>query len=587
MRLLKFILPELVVGLTLLLLTTTFFWGTENYEYRIVHSDGRGYYAFLPALLIQKDLSFKSTHAAEISSYEVEIDPHYLVENKKGQTFNKCYPGVATMQFPFFLMASAYESGESNVTGYSIAYLKFFHLGALFFGVLGFFFLRRYLFLALKDKNLALVTAILIFFGTSIFYQAVFRPSMSHHYSFCLFAAFALYIHKYAKEFRLRHVLIIGALLGLIVMVRPLNILVVLSIPFLLGSWGNVQVFFRKLLQVKNCHLGLSLLVFLVAICPIFILNYGQTGDWMNWSYEGEGFQFGKNHFFEVLFGFRIGLFVHLPITLLALVGLIFMFKKQRQAVLFWLGYLSIITFFISSWWSWDFGGFYGNRVYIEHMVFFAVPLAYLIKGMKWRWIGLSLATICMLFMWMRAYQLVAGIIPNRMTAATYFKSILVLGSEHSGDFMFNQDCEPFGRKTQEIPIPTRGSAPMRFDETREYAFEAKFPFPENAGLNRYLFRLEITKQLDADNDFKDVFVVFDAYDTTTTHREYQARPMYEYIHEAKDGPTQQVIQQEYFLNPRTNINLINIYVWNPGHKKFTINDYKLTAIEYVPFDEQ
>ena len=172
MRRLKSFLPELVVGLVLFILTITTFWGTENYEYRIIHSDGRGYYAFLPAIFIQKDLSFKSTHTAERGSYDLDIDPHYLVENKKGQSFNKCYPGVAALQLPFFLAATLLESGESNITGYSLTYLKLFHIGALFFGVLGFYFLRKYLGLVLVDNRVALITTVLIFFGTTLFYQS-------------------------------------------------------------------------------------------------------------------------------------------------------------------------------------------------------------------------------------------------------------------------------------------------------------------------------------------------------------------------------------------------------------------------------
>ncbi len=586
MRRLKSFLPELVVGLVLFILTITTFWGTENYEYRIIHSDGRGYYAFLPAIFIQKDLSFKSTHTAERGSYDLDIDPHYLVENKKGQSFNKCYPGVAALQLPFFLAATLLESGESNITGYSLTYLKLFHIGALFFGVLGFYFLRKYLGLVLVDNRVALITTVLIFFGTTLFYQSVFRPSNSHHYSFFLFAAFAYHVQMYLRSYRMKHVLLIGIILGSIVMVRPLNILVVLSIPFILGSIKNVQLFFGHLLQIKNKHLICAFLVFLVAISPIFILNYGETGDWMNWSYEGEGFNFGFTHYLDVLFGFRIGLFVHVPIALISLIGVFFLAKKNRQAAIFWFGYILIITFFISSWWSWDFGGFYGNRVYIEHLVFFALPLAYFIKEIRFKWISYSIVTLAMLFMWMRAYQLVEGIIPNRMTSVTYFKSIGVFGKDHKTDFAFNRDCEPFGIESRNILLKPNGIAPMRFDENREFGLDLSFPFPDGSALNRYLFRLEITKSLDTGSDYKDVYIVLDAYDTTTNYRQYHTRPMYEYFREGEGNSITQIIEQEYFINPRNNLNKINIYVWNKGKKLFTIEDYEISVKEYLPYDK-
>ncbi len=586
MKQLKFIFPELIVGLILFILTVTTFWGTENYEYRIIHSDGRGYYAFLPAVFIQKDLSFKSTHAAEIDSYELSIDPHYLVVNKKGQSFNKCYPGVATLQLPFFIAATLIDSGESNVTGYSLTFLKLFHIGALFFGVLGFLFLRRYLGLVLVDKRLALITTILIFFGTTMFYQTVFRPSNSHHYSFFLFAAFAYYIQMFFRSKKLKHAIFIGLILGLIVMVRPLNILVVLSIPFILGDLKNVKLFFEQLLQLRNKQLILAFLTFLISISPIFLLNYAETGNWMNWSYEGEGFNFGFTHYLDVLFSFRIGLFVHVPLVLISAIGILIMLNKVLQTALFWLGYFLIITFFISSWWSWDFGGFYGNRVYIEHLVFFALPLAYFIKSIRLKWVAYSIVTVCTLFIWMRAYQLVKGIIPNRMTAVTFFKSIGVFGDEHVGDFAFNRDCEPFGVGPRKILLHPNGNTPMRFDETREFGLDVSFSLPIEAKLNRYLFHLEIKKTLDNNSDYKSVFVVFDAYDTLTNYREYQARPMYEYFKEGEGETITQIIEQEYFINPRTNINKINIYIWNSEFKNFTIEDYKIEAKEYLPFDK-
>ena len=58
-------LPELLIGLALTIVIACFFWGSESYRHRIVESDGRGYYAYLPAIFIHHDLSFQKTYQVE------------------------------------------------------------------------------------------------------------------------------------------------------------------------------------------------------------------------------------------------------------------------------------------------------------------------------------------------------------------------------------------------------------------------------------------------------------------------------------------------------------------------------------------
>ena len=61
---------------------------------------------------------------------------------------------------------------------------------------------------------------------------------------------------------------------------------------------------------------------------------------------------------------------------------------------------------------------------------------------------------------------------------------------------------------------------------------------------------------------------------------------MYEYFREGEGNSITQIIEQEYFINPRNNLNKINIYVWNKGKKLFTIEDYEISVKEYLPYDK-
>ena len=579
------ILPELVVGCVLTIVITCFFWKTENAEYEIITSDGRGYYAFLPATFIQKDLSFKTTYAVERREFNNMVNPHYVIENSKGQTFNKCYPGVAVMQLPFFLTTLLIESTYSNnITGYSSLFLMIFHLGSIFYAVLGMYFLRKYLELTIKDKRAALLASLFIFIGTNLFFIVIVRTSFSHHFSFCLFAAFAYLVRKYFDSGRLKHVIWIGVVLGLIALIRPLNVMIILAIPLILLDWKSIRSFFTRLFEVKNGHLILSFAAFMLVFSLVFVLNYLQTGNIMNWSYEGEGFNFGSPHFWEELFSYRIGLFVHTPLLLLSLVGLYFLYKKAPLAVFFWLGYVTVVTYIVSSWWSWDFGGFYGNRVYIEHLVFFAVPLAYFFQGVRWQKVAIGIASIFSIFMWTRAYQVKAGITPNRFTQETFFKSMFRLGPSQVNSFAFSQDAQPYGYRSGIERLVISESTPMEFGEQREFGLGTTYNLPSDHAHNRYYFKINLNKTLAADSDLKGVHLVMDWYDTITNHRNYHSVPLFEYYKEGRGEPKNLTIIQEHYANPKHELNQVNIYIWNQQKKRFVINAYEVIVEEYMPY---
>jgi hypothetical protein len=579
------LLPEFIIGIALTLVVTCFFWGSDNYKNNIVSSDGRGYYAFLPATIIQKDLSFKETSKVERTELDNSIIPFYLIENEKGQTFNKYYPGVAVMQLPFFLVALVIESTYADtITGYSLLFLKIFQLGSIFYLTLGFFFLRRFLEITISDKRSALLASVFIFIGTNLFFIVIVRTSFSHHFSFCLFAAFAYFVRRYFDSGRLKHVIWIGLVLGLIVLVRPLNILVILAIPLILLNWKNVQVFFKQLFKLRNGNLGLSFGAFLGVLSLLFILNFLQTGNILNWSYHGEGFNFGSPHFWTILFSYRIGLFVHTPLLFLCLFGCYQLYKKHKQAAIFWFSYLAIITYIMSCWWSWDYGGFYGNRVFTEHLVFFALPLAYFFQGARFTKLAITVASIFTLFMWSRAYQIMNEITPSRFTRATYFQSAFQMGTSMKNDFAFNRDVKPFGEFSSRSTLISTDKTPLDFNNTREFGLIHEFRLPKEHAHNRYYFTIELKKTLKPTSDLKDVFLVMDWHDTITNHREYHSIPLYEYYKESPGVSDEMILQQEQYLNPINELNRVNIYVWNPQHKEFSIDEFELTVEEYVPY---
>lgn len=578
------ILPEVLVLLTLLLLTFGVQRNDPHSNLKIINSDGRGYYAYLPATFIQKDFSFQKTYKAEQEASGVDLKQLYILTNDEGKTFNKYYPGVALMQSPAFGLAYLVElSRGSPITGYSPTFFLFFQLFSLLFGVLGFYFLRKYLGLVIENKKIVLITSVLIFFGTTLFYQIVFTPSLSHHYSFFLFSAFSYLIVSYEKSPSIKKSILSGIVFGLILLVRPVNLLVIFAIPLILGSFEKLKSFFQSLFHWRNFHLISVLISVIIILIPLFWLNYQQIGQIWNWSYKSEGFNFSNPHFFELLIGFRTGFFVHTPLAFFAFIGLFFLFRKNKLQAIVGLFYFFGITYILSSWWSWDFGGFFGNRMYTEQLVFLALPLAYFINGFNRKWIPISIGIACTILIFLRLYQLENGIIQHRFTAETYFKSLTSIDKEDAGKFAFPREVSPYGAMTNEWEFQASEATPIEFTPEKQFGCTNSFTLPEDKLFKSYYFQFEIDKKLSEDNDFRDVVLVMDAVDTVTQDRLYATVPLYEYYLEGSKSIDYQLIQQAYFANGWNNYDVFKCYIYNKGGKSFSIHNYKLTIQEFTP----
>ena len=142
----------------------------------IVRSDGRGYYAYLPALLIQNDSSFESVVETE-KSYGKGAQI-YLYKEINGNSYNKYFPGLAVLQSPFFTLACgvSWLSGE-NVDGYNDIFMCFFLLGSLFYLLIGLISFSKVLEIRFPNstlsKNAILVTIIV---ASPVLYYAIHSP---------------------------------------------------------------------------------------------------------------------------------------------------------------------------------------------------------------------------------------------------------------------------------------------------------------------------------------------------------------------------------------------------------------------------
>ncbi|MCR9174196.1 MAG: hypothetical protein NXI10_16995 [bacterium] len=372
-------------------------WNGEDWR-TVIASDSKGYYSYLPAMFIYDDPNYGFFDSMEREKYYNENTYTDYRSIAEGKIINKYYIGTAAAELPFFLTGHLIAKGSSwDADGYSKPYMMMLCVSALFYLLIGTLFvqktLRRY---GVDERSISWITVAGIF-GTNLFYYAVVEAGTSHVYSFAFVSMLVYYFHCWVHEKRTKQLLILAFLLGMIVIIRPVNALVVLALPFIAGGWKSFLESVLAILQKKWIAL-LSVGIFVLVL--MIQLGYYKlaTGHWFVYSYREEGFDFTDPHIFDILFSFRKGLFLYTPIYLLAFIGLIALWKrKDRFPVFSWLIFFFVLTYILSSWWMWYYGGSFSSRVYVDYLPFFLLLLGIGLNQWRKQWPGWTLRIVTVL----------------------------------------------------------------------------------------------------------------------------------------------------------------------------------------------
>ncbi|HOY30593.1 MAG TPA: hypothetical protein PKW80_01820 [Bacteroidales bacterium] len=371
----KNLLTIILITLALTWIAANINWGGDKPKW-IVLSDGKGYYAYLPAVFIYHDLNFGFFEKKEM---DPAADPKLFYDYRvfsDGHTINKCFCGIALLQMPFFLMAHLIESiSGGQADGFSPLYYIFIQIATIFYYFLGLLFLSKLLFLYKFKHSSVILTLITVTFGTNAFYYIIREAAMPHIYSFALIAAFMYYSKLYFSDHRPLRILIISVLLGLIVLVRPVNIIIVFLLPFLSSSWYSYKRGFYTLFH-KPLFLIAAVIIFII-IGSIQLMIYRiSTGSFLIDSYGNEYFEFFNPHVISFLFSYKKGAFLYTPILFISLFGLYHFWKNARYNFYCLVFFIIVIFYVLSSWWNWWYGGSFSSRVLIDYLPVFMILLA-------------------------------------------------------------------------------------------------------------------------------------------------------------------------------------------------------------------
>lgn len=370
-----------------------------NPDDHIGNADGKGYYDYLPSLLIRHDLDRKDyafNENSELYSFVSEERNGFYVKYED-KYVNKYPAGTALLQLPFFLFeywTSTTDKKEMN--GYEHGFQTSVFHASLFYLFMALFFLKLFL-KELKVKIwIIFFIQLLIALGTNVTFYTYFDSSFSHVYSLFAINAFVYFSYKYFNSGMLKYFIWACVFFGLILNIRQVNLLVIFILPFVAGSWVNLK---QKVILVftkpKVLLIGIGLLFSIVFIQ--FYLWYLQTGDWVVYSYQNESFDFSKPHFIDILFSYKKGLFLYTPIAFVTVMCSFWLLAKKKYYLFAtWTAFFVLITFILSSWWSWFFGCSFGHRAYIEFYGIMFIPFALFLNKIK-TWIGLLLLPVCLL----------------------------------------------------------------------------------------------------------------------------------------------------------------------------------------------
>jgi hypothetical protein len=374
--------PGLILACYILIFI--FFKHPANSWERVINSDGKGYYAYLPAIFIYHDLDYHFIEYYEAKYYPSDkfVFKEFRVKTVGG-IVNKCFPGLAILWLPFFFVAHLLsQMAGFEPDGYSLLYQYSIAFAALFYLWLGCRFLFNLITRIHANEKLAAFITLTIGLGTNLIYYTIIEGSMTHVYSFALvtlflYSTFNLFFRKTNGWFILSAVLF-----SLIVLIRPVNGLIILLMPFMRSLamlTGNQSEKLRW--QKRDLITGFTMMLILFAI-PL-ILWHLQTGKWIVYSYGDEHFNFSDPHFFSILFSYNRGWFVYTPIAFIALAGFPRLFKADRQSF-FWLcGFLVIFIFISSCWWMWYYASKCGQRIFVDFLSLTGILLSFLFLSLQ------------------------------------------------------------------------------------------------------------------------------------------------------------------------------------------------------------
>lgn len=368
--------------------------------------DVSGYYWYLPAIFIYKDLKHQKFADSVLQKYQpTGTDFQQAFKTDNGNYVMKYSSGMAIMYSPFFFTAHA-VAGKLGYPrdGFSPPYQMAIQFGGLIVALIGLWFFRRLLLLFYSDKVVSLSLLALVI-GTNYINYGAIDTGMSHSWLFTLYVLLLLATIRFYKIPTVKNAIPVGLLVGLATLTRPTEIICCL-VPLLWGMNSLSVAAFKEKIQFLKQHMK-PLLV--AVICAFLVMSVqavywkSVSGHWLVYSYQDQGFSWLRPHIIQYPFNYQCGWLTYCPMMLLAWIGLI-PFLKWGQNKIAITAFILLNFYIVSAWDIWQFGG----RAMIQSYAFMFFPFASLMEYMleRQRRAKLVLIPLLLIFTYLNVWMI-------------------------------------------------------------------------------------------------------------------------------------------------------------------------------------
>lgn len=347
-----------------------------------VKGDGEGYYAYLPAIVLEHDPSFATLAARHPHNAGGDLVPGVLQPQPSGRYLVKYSAGVAVLALPFFAaghlaalatgaVSTGYGSLEEYVTG----------LAAVAAGLLGLLALRALLRRWFTEPVVA-VTLLAGAFGTGLLHWMVYDPLYSHAYSFAAVAACLLCAVRWRERpDAWSRAALCGLAAGIVMLLRIPNVVIIAPVV-LIGVSGPGSL--RPRLHALRSRPGRVALAAACALAPLVpqeILWADAMGRWLSSPYGGEGFHWAAPAFSSLLSFRPHGLVPYTPILVLAALGVPVLWRRHPDLRWPVTAAIAASTYVICAWADPTLGVGFGQRAFVDVAPVFLIALAALLSS--------------------------------------------------------------------------------------------------------------------------------------------------------------------------------------------------------------
>jgi hypothetical protein len=382
-----------------------------------VRGDGVGYYAWLRSPVIDGDLQFENEfRRGDPLFLENMFDQQgrikALLRTPTGHVSNQWNVGTAVLWAPFFLLGHGVAHVGSaagidwSTDGYSLPYLWLTAFGTAVLAFLGLLLSFR-----IAGKATSAPAALL---GVLVVWGASSLPVYQYFLPFWPFgagvfvAAALLWVWWSGRGWSMGRWAGLGILCGLALAIHPVGV-AWLALPVVSLAWLD-----RGDLGQRLRAGAILLSATVIGAAPQWVGKAIVQGSPLRTGYRTT-WDFLRPDLVRVLVGARHGLLSWTPVAAFALVGLWFLWRRDRRLAIGLLGVFLTMLYLVAAYTKPEESSF-GNRFFVWFVPGFVVGAAALIDSVRLRWRRVVPAVAVALVVWnaLFAFQWAWGMLPKR-----------------------------------------------------------------------------------------------------------------------------------------------------------------------------